>query len=101
MTPLTEGVLLQERHPELAVGETLHLQERLVVSPCQGRFQTKSHHSARSGQYVVEGEEIGTVFSSDSEHVPVRTAFAGWVMGYLVPDGCPVRESEPLLWLRR
>jgi len=31
----------------------------------------------------------------------VKMSGAGWGMGFLVPDGSPVRRKEPVLWLRK
>jgi len=96
----------QERRADLqqesdsTVGEGIPLTERLVVSPCAGKFQPLDQPRKAEGEYVLEGQEVGTIMSSDRELVPVRSAFAGWIMGYLVPSGCPVRASEPVAWLR-
>lgn len=76
--------------------------ERLVVSPCNGRFATlPPQHFTAEGEYVLEGQEVAAITSTNGEHVAVLTKFSGWVMGYLVHDGEPVRESQPILWLRR
>ena len=46
------------------------------------------------------GESLATVRVGDGE-VPVRTAFRGWLMGFLVLDGQPIRPGEPVAWLRK
>lgn len=79
------------------------LTERLVVAPCAGRFEmSPAQHYTAEGEYVLEGQEVGAIISTKNrERVPVETRFAGWVMGFLVRDGEPVRASQPILWLRR
>lgn len=81
-------------------GEAPTLDERLVLSPCEGKFRPAPHHYTAEGEFVLEGQVVGNVLSSDKELRPVRSPFAGWVMGFLLPDGAPVRASEPVLWLR-
>lgn len=84
-------------HP---LGEAAPLHERLIVAPCPGRFKAGAQLDDEGGQYVLRGQEIGRVLSSDGEMVPVKAAFSGWIMGYLVPKGSPVRANEPVAWLR-
>lgn len=87
---------------EPSYGEALAVNERLVLSPCSGRFRPANPRpSALEGQYVMEGEEVGSVISPDGEQVPIQSRFAGWMMGYMLPPGAPVRDYEPVLWLRR
>lgn len=83
-------------------GEGLVVEERLVVAPRDGRFRIVSgEHSPAKGDYVLAGQVVGHVLAPDGEPVPIRSRFSGWAMGFLLPDGCPVRPSEPVLWLRR
>ncbi|MGI8427090.1 MAG: hypothetical protein ACR2FO_07560 [Actinomycetota bacterium] len=125
MTPLTQGSVIEhhesdeikapalvvvgngqepiagpQQDSDSIVGEGIPLTERLVVSPCAGKFQPLDQPRKAEGEYVLKGQEVGTIMSSDRELVPVRSAFSGWIMGYLVPHGCPVRASEPVAWLR-
>lgn len=87
---------------EAAAGEELAVDERLVLSPCSGRFRpANSRPSALEGHYLLEGEVVGNVTSPNGEEVPVHSRFAGWMMGYMLPPGAPVRDNEPVLWLRR
>lgn len=81
-------------------GEVVPLQEKLIVSPCPGRFHAGIKPGSSNGEFILEGQEIGRVLSSDREQVPVKSAFSGWIMGYLVPEGSPVRDAEPVAWLR-
>ncbi|MDQ4149735.1 MAG: hypothetical protein M3164_07100 [Actinomycetota bacterium] len=84
-----------------APGEALVMNEKLVIAPCSGRFRPAPRQRYTSeGDYVLEGQVVGNVVSNDGEVVPVRSPFAGWMMGFLLPDGAPVQESEPVVWLR-
>jgi hypothetical protein len=56
---------------------------------------------AREGEYICAGDVVARVRGTDGELVPVHSPFAGWVMGFLVPHGSPVRRKEPVLWLRK
>lgn len=84
-------------HTFAGFGEGLVMDERLVVSPCEGALRDRR---AREGEYVCAGDEVARVVGPDGQSVPVHTPFAGWVMGFLVPHGSPVRRREPVLWLR-
>lgn len=86
-----------EHHDEV-FGEGLSMDERLVLSPCEGALRDRR---AGVGEYVCAGDVVAGVRGTDGTLVPVRSPFAGWVMGFLVPHGSPVRHREPLLWLRR
>ena len=83
---------------EATSGEDLLVDERLVVSPCAGSCRRRA---AAEGEYVLEGDVVVSVTDTGGQLVAVRSPFAGWVMGFLVPRGAPVRRREPLLWLRR
>jgi hypothetical protein len=85
-----------------APGEALVLEERLVLAPCSGRFcPAPAKPFTSEGEYVMEGQVVGSVTSSNGQEVPVRSNFAGWMMGYMLPYGAPVQGSEPVLWLRQ
>lgn len=84
------------------VGETLSTADRLVVSPCEGRFLlAPSQHYTAEGEYVLEGQIVGHVVNTQGVIVAVESQFSGWVMRFLVADGTPVRDREPVLHLRR
>ena len=86
---------------EAAPGEALVLDERLVLSPCSGRFRRNCNNGdTGEGEYVVQGQVVGEILSPGGEVVPVCSPFAGWMMGFMIPDGAPVRMSEPVVWLR-
>lgn len=85
-----------------AAGETLVVDERLILAPCGGRFcPTLSQPHTLEGDYVIEGQVVGSILSAGGQEVPVRSSFAGWMMGYMLPNGAPVRGSEPVVWLRQ
>ncbi|HYR63602.1 MAG TPA: hypothetical protein VET24_13355 [Actinomycetota bacterium] len=94
--PLQTG--MPAGHLDEVFGEGLSMDERLVVSPCEGALRDRR---AREGDYVCAGDVVARVRGTDGELVPVHSPFAGWVMGFLVPHGSPVRRREPVLWLRR
>lgn len=81
-----------------SIGEGLQVEERLVLSPCEGALRDRG---AAVGEYVCAGDVVAQVAGPDGRLVPVHSPFAGWVMGFLVPHGSPVRRREPVLWLRR
>lgn len=84
-------------HTFEVVGEGLTVDERLVLSPCEGSIRDRG---ARVGEYVCAGDVVAKVAGVDGQLVAVHSPFAGWVMGFLLPHGSPVRKREPVLWLR-
>ncbi len=81
--------------------DSAHIDERLVISPCDGRLKlTPPMHFTAEGEYVLSGQTVAVVVSGTGEEVLVRTPFTGWVMGFLIKDGQPVHAAEPILWLR-
>ena len=97
----TEAATRDEALNDSGSGEWL-LPERLIVAPCKGRFRlSPPQHYTAEGEYVVEGQVVGHIKSQDGTSVAVASAFSGWVMGFLVRDGFPVNQGEPVAWLRR
>ena len=81
--------------------ETFELHERVVISPSGGRVALPPVATrAVEGEFVLSGESVATVKVGAAE-IPVRTAFRGWLMGFMVLDGQPVRSGEPVAWLRK
>ena len=81
-------------------GETLSVPEKLVVAPCVGQFRpAPPDNYTAEGEIVDAGQVVGYVEAQDRS-VPVRSAFAGWLMGVLVHEGERVREGQPIAWLR-
>jgi hypothetical protein len=88
-------------HHELSQGEHLRVDERLVLAPASGRFWMGTDEPApEKGEFLVKGQFIGHVVAPDGRPVAVRSPFSGWAMGFLIPNGSPVKNSEPVLWLR-
>ncbi|MGQ0679022.1 MAG: hypothetical protein ACT4OM_05095 [Actinomycetota bacterium] len=85
---------------ELPAGESLVVDERLIVAPCSGRF-IPEYSQDPGGEYVKKGQIIGQILSSNGDQVPVFSGFAGLMVGYLIPHGAPVRSSEAVMWLRQ
>jgi len=81
--------------------EVFELSERVVIAPSSGRVALPPEDArAEEGEFVLSGESLATVRVGDGE-VPVRTAFQGWLQGFLVLDGQPIRPGEPVAWLRK
>ncbi|MGH2720112.1 MAG: hypothetical protein ACRDJO_00740 [Actinomycetota bacterium] len=88
-------------HHTHAEGEHLWVDERLVLAPANGRFWTGTEEPApEKGEFLVKGQFVGHVVGPDGTPVAVRSPFSGWAMGFLIPNGSPVKNSEPVLWLR-
>lgn len=96
----SEAATREEPITDNGSGEWL-LPERLIVAPCKGRFRlSPPQHYTAEGEYVVEGQVVGHITAQDGSPVAVATRFSGWVMGFLVRDGYPVNQGEPVAWLR-
>ena len=74
-------------------GESLHVTERLVVSPAAGVFQLAEGLSAGAGVSV--GQIIGSVAGED-----VVSPFDGALMGIMAHQGERVMPRQPIAWLR-
>lgn len=82
-------------------GESVSVNERVVVSPITGRFEmAPPQNYTAEGEYILEGQTVGYV-NIDKQRTVVAATFSGWVMGFLVNDGQPVSKGQPILWLRR
>ena len=83
-------------------GETMYVHERIVLSPVTGRFVVDTDDEldpARPGSLVVAGSPLGGVVGS-GRTTTVTTPFTGILAGLLAHDGEPVREGQPIAWLR-
>jgi len=79
--------------PAAGQGESLHVTERVVVSPAAGLF--RSAQGLGTGTPVAVGQVIGVV----GEH-EVVSPFAGSLMGVIALDGQRVMSRQPIAWLR-
>ena len=80
--------------------EATDIQERVVISPCSGRFKPMPPETfATEGEWVHRGQLLAHV-DTGSNSVPVESLFEGWVMGMLAVPGQPVSERDPLFWIR-
>ena len=76
------------------------LRERLVVSPCAGRFHPLPPETITTeGEWVTRGQVIAQVHDG-SRPWPVESFFEGWLMGMLTLPGQPVTRGEALFWIR-
>jgi biotin carboxyl carrier protein len=81
-------------------GERLSVPEKVVVSPVIGQFRPAPPETVTAeGEVIDAGQVVGYV-DAQGTTVPVRSAFAGWLMGLLVHEGERVREGQPIAWLR-
>jgi [acyl-carrier-protein] S-malonyltransferase len=87
--------LTDDRHhaPAAGQGDSLHVTERVVVSPAAGPFRPAE--GLETGTPVTVGQVIGAV----GEH-EVVSPFAGSLMGVIALDGQRVMPREPIAWLR-
>lgn len=82
-----------------AAPESTTITERVVVSPCGGRFSALPPEVFTSeGEWVEPGQILAEV-ADGSERVAVRSPFRGWMMGMLALDGQPVRAGDALFWI--
>jgi hypothetical protein len=84
---------------ETVMGELFSMEERLVLGPA-GRLRLRGAPQVGEGDFVLEGEALAEVLTPCGESVVIRSPCKGWVMGFLLHDGFPVRAMEPVLWLR-
>lgn len=74
--------------------------ERVIVSPCAGRFRPLSPEIFTSeGEWVEVGQAVAEVVSGN-QAVTVSSSCRGWMMGMLALEGQPVRAGEALFWVR-
>ncbi|MGH2818806.1 MAG: biotin/lipoyl-containing protein [Actinomycetota bacterium] len=95
---MSEG-LMTEVDTQPVVADAANIRERVVVSPCSGRFHPLPPESfTTEGEWVEPGQVLAEVHNADTV-VEVRSAFRGWVMGMLALDGQPVKDGDALLWI--
>jgi biotin carboxyl carrier protein len=81
-------------------GERLSVPEKVVVAPCLGQFRPAEPEVVTAEGEVVDAGQVVGYIDAQGHSVPVRSKFAGWMMGLLVHDGERVREGQPIAWLR-
>lgn len=80
--------------------ERVGIRERLVVSPCAGRFLPLPPETFTcEGEWVEPGQTLAHVRTNTAEE-PVTAGFRGWVMGMLAVPSQPVGRGEALFWIR-
>lgn len=88
---ITQNQLTGENVPEI--------RERVVVSPCVGRFwPLPPEVFTTEGEWVEPGVALAEVDVA-GERIPVTSAFRGWVVGMLALPGQPVVQGEALFWI--
>jgi [acyl-carrier-protein] S-malonyltransferase len=81
--------------PELT-GEHIAVPERMIVAPAVGVFRPRG---VEAGATIAVGDIVGVVEGPGTRE-PVRSAFAGTVMGVLVHPGERLRAGQPVAWMR-
>lgn len=80
--------------------EHADMAERVIVSPCTGRFRPLPPEMFTSeGEWVEVGQAVAEVVSG-KDVVMVNSSCRGWMMGMLALNGQPVRSGEALFWVR-
>jgi len=81
-------------------GETLGVPERVIVAPAVGVFRPLGDEDIDlSETLIAPGQAIGVV-EGPGASTPVRSPFAGAIVGMLARAGERVREGQPIAWLR-
>lgn len=83
----------------LPTGETLSIPERLIVSPCSGRFCDLHDRAPKFGYAVNLGDTIGEVRSLGVS-TPIRSPFAGFLIEVIAVKGERLRPGQPVAWVR-
>jgi biotin carboxyl carrier protein len=87
-------------HEAYVTDGATHIGERLVISPCSGRFVPLPPKVFTSeGEWIEEGDAIAEIHTG-REVIPVVSIFSGWVMGMLVVPGQPVQSGVALFRIR-
>ncbi|HEX6310756.1 MAG TPA: biotin/lipoyl-containing protein [Acidimicrobiia bacterium] len=81
-----------------ATGEALLVPERMIVAPAVGIFRPAGAGTV-AGALVDEGDPIGVV-EGPGTAMPIRSPFAGTLVGMLAHPGERLREGQPVAWLR-
>ena len=88
---ITQDQLTGENVPEI--------RERVVVSPCVGRFwPLPPEIFTTEGEWVEPGVALAEIDVA-GERVQVTSVFRGWVVGMLALPGQPVVQGDALFWI--
>jgi biotin carboxyl carrier protein len=88
-------MLNAERH-----AEELYVPERLVIAPHPGVFHPfVLGVTSPTPELITVGQQIGAVLRMGDKY-PVRSSFAGTLLGLLVLPGERVRRYQAVAWLR-
>jgi biotin carboxyl carrier protein len=81
-------------------GEILDVPERVIVAPTSGVFEpAEPGPRTEHGEPVAAGQTIGVIHGPSSA-TPVRSPFAGLLIGMMATSGERLRSGEPIAWLR-
>ncbi|MET0276079.1 MAG: biotin/lipoyl-containing protein [Acidimicrobiia bacterium] len=86
----------------LSHGEGLGVPERMIIAPSVGVFRPHEDVDAvtvEEGTLVGEGQTVGHL-DGPGTSTPVRSPFAGRLIGMLVAPGERLRQGQPVAWLR-
>ncbi|MGZ8766083.1 MAG: hypothetical protein ACXW2C_10380 [Acidimicrobiia bacterium] len=84
----------------LPAGEILDVPERVVVAPTSGIFEPAAPGvRTDEGEPVEAGQAIGVLHGPNSA-TPVKTPFAGFLIGMMATSGERLHAGEPIAWLR-
>ena len=80
--------------------EVTTIGEKVIVSPCSGRFvPLPPEVFTTEGEWVEPGQVVAEISTGDTK-VAVACPHRGWMMGMLALPGQPVRQGEALFWVR-
>lgn len=84
----------------LPVGETLSIPERLIVAPRSGIFRRLHVRPRPTDGYPVNQDDMIGEIRSLGISTPVRSPFAGFLVGVLAVEGERVRTGQAVAWVR-
>lgn len=85
---------------EALQADVIHMRERLVISPGDGRFHPLPPETITTeGEWISRGQTIAEI-RNGRESWPVESFCEGWLMGMLAVPGSPVSKGEALFWIR-
>lgn len=83
----------------VVVTDEAPIRERVVVSPCGGKFVPLPPDTFTcEGEWVEPGGVLAEI-DAGGELIPVLSLHRGWVMGMLALPGQPVHSGEGLFWI--